>query len=167
MPEKLGGLGVTPKIPAFVCRIAPGPFGIPVPGGNLELGVLSITYRPPARGETLLDHRLGVEFVDGAVRQDVNRAAEGAMGTERIRGVASRRIHANGRHAGGVGADSRGNGLAAGRRNGQRVVKSHRQRHGARGRAQEFPTRNSFRCIFAHLLPPGRSEPNWNGTEAY
>src|SRR5579864_2329573 len=94
VPEKFRGLRVASEITLLVLAIAPRPVGIPMPRGDLELGVLPVAHRTPAGRETFLDDRLRVEFVDRAVGQDVNRGAKGVVRPEGIGGMTLRRVDA-------------------------------------------------------------------------
>ena len=93
--ERLLELRAAGKVPALVGRIAPGPVLGPMPGSHPKLGVVAISDGSPARGERLLDDVWRIDFVDTAVRQDVDRTAESLVGIERVDDVAGGRVHAH------------------------------------------------------------------------
>src|ERR1700757_2179190 len=61
---------------AFALRIAPGSFGVPVPGLDEELGVLAVAHGLPAGGENLVEGGLGEKRVEGLGGETIDASAE-------------------------------------------------------------------------------------------
>src|SRR5215813_912374 len=76
--------GAAGEIAALVGGITPGAIGIPVPGGHAKFGIVAIGDRAPAGGESFLNDVRRVDAVDVAAGENVEGAAEGGVGIERV-----------------------------------------------------------------------------------
>jgi len=77
-------IGAAGEVTALVSGIAPGAFGIPMPGGHAKFGIVAIGDGAPAGGERFLDNVGSVNAVDVAMGEDVERAAESGVRVEGI-----------------------------------------------------------------------------------
>jgi len=83
--------------------VAPGAFGIPVPGGHAKFRIVAIGDGAPAGGERFLDDVWSVNAVDVAMGEDVERGAESGVGVEGIDLVGGSDVDVDGGVGGGLG----------------------------------------------------------------
>ena len=88
----LAGRGIAGKVALLFGGVAPRAVGVPVPGFHLQLSVLAVAYRAPARAQQLLKRRAAerplrvpLDFFAGlAAAQAVHGAAESARRAEGV-----------------------------------------------------------------------------------
>ena len=103
--DDLRGLTTAGEI-TLAAGIAPGAFRIPMPGLDVQLGILTIAHGLPARAENFLESLFGEELVDGWGRHAINARAQGLIGDELVGNVIGRDIDMNrlrARHQGSEG----------------------------------------------------------------
>src|SRR5256885_16556298 len=75
-------IGAAGEVTALVGGVAPGAFGIPVPGGHAKFGIVAIGDGSPAGRGRFLNDVGRVNAVNVAMGEDVERAAESGVGVE-------------------------------------------------------------------------------------
>ena len=83
------------KVSTLMGCIAPTPVLGPMPCGHAQLGVITIGDRTPPGRQRFLEDVRGVNPVNFGVRQDIDRAAERAIGIEGIEQVAGGDVDAH------------------------------------------------------------------------
>ena len=90
-------IGAAGEVAALMGWVAPDAVFGPVPGGDAQFGVVAVADGSPAGRERFFDDVRRVDFVDAVMREDIDGAAERAVGIERIDGVPGSRVDAHGR----------------------------------------------------------------------
>src|SRR5467141_2166488 len=76
--------------------IAPRSVFSPVPGSHAEFGIVPVSNRSPARGESFLNNVWRIDLINVVVRENIDGAAQGAVGIEGIDCMRRGSINMNG-----------------------------------------------------------------------
>src|SRR5580692_9509517 len=87
---------------ALPCRVAPGPLRIPMPGFDVQFGVLAVGHGLPAGGENLFDGVVHEEFVGGSVGETIDAGTQGFGWFDGVGGMTRGGVYVN-----GLGTESR------------------------------------------------------------
>ena len=87
MADRIGGIGAAGEVTFLLFWITPSAAGIPVPGLDLQIGILAIGDRLPTGVENLLEDGIGEQVIRASGFQSIDTRAESANGAERIHGV--------------------------------------------------------------------------------
>ena len=85
--NRIAWFGATGEVTFLLFGIAPNAAWIPVPGLDLQIGILAIGDGLPPGVENLLENGIGEHVIRGAGSEAVHARAESANGAERIHGV--------------------------------------------------------------------------------
>src|SRR6185503_17658159 len=99
MAYRLGGRRAAGEV-ALAAGVAPGPLRVPMPGLDVQLGVLAIGDGLPAGRQYVPDEGFGEELVGRRPWDAIDAGAQGALGNEAVRLVARRNVDAH--RVGGV-----------------------------------------------------------------
>ncbi len=93
--DGLPQVGAAGEITTPMCRITPGSILCPIPCRHAEFGVVAIGDWTPACRERLLQNVWRIDLIDIPARQNIDRAAECAIGAKGINGVTWCHVNAN------------------------------------------------------------------------
>src|ERR1017187_4671265 len=85
--DRIGGIGAAGEIAFLLFWITPNAARIPVPGLDLQIGILAIGDGLSTGVENLLEDGIGEQVIRASGFQSIDTRAESANGAERIHGV--------------------------------------------------------------------------------